>query len=74
MWSWSLAGEIARVRKRGPPPLGGAPFAVTGEVIASFHGVPKFSTLRIRGTVLGQRVSVLVDSGATHNFIDAQMV
>ena len=30
--------------------------------------------LRVRGTVRGQRVSVLVDSGATHNFIDAQMV
>ena len=31
-------------------------------------------TLRVRGTVHGQQVSVLVDSGATHNFIDAQMV
>eukprot|EP00253_Pinus_taeda_P001470 PITA_01470 len=30
--------------------------------------------LRVRGTVCGQRVSILVDSGATHNFIDAQMV
>ena len=31
-------------------------------------------TLRVRGTIRGQRVSVLVNSGATHNFIDAQMV
>ena len=31
-------------------------------------------TLRVLGTVRGQRISVLVDSGATHNFIDAQMV
>eukprot|EP00253_Pinus_taeda_P002064 PITA_02064 len=30
--------------------------------------------LRVRGTVRGQRVSVLVDNGATHNFINAQMV
>lgn len=30
--------------------------------------------LRARGTVHSQRVSVLIDSGATHNFIDAQMV
>jgi len=35
---------------------------------------PKFLTLRIRGTVQGQKVSVLVSSGATHNFIDAQLV
>lgn len=59
--------------ERGPPP-GGAPFALAGGVLASLHGVPKCLTLRSRGRVQGQRVSVLVDSGATHNFIDAQMV
>ena len=37
-------------------------------------GVPKYLTLRVRGIVQGQHVSVLVDSGATHNFIDAQQV
>ena len=31
-------------------------------------------TLCVRGTIHGQRVSVLVDNGATHKFIDAQMV
>ena len=31
-------------------------------------------TLRVQGSILNQRVSVLVDSGATHNFIDAQLV
>lgn len=30
--------------------------------------------MRIRGTVQGQHVSALVDSGTSHNLIDAQMV
>lgn len=30
--------------------------------------------MRIKGTVQGQCVYILVDIGATHNFIDAQMV
>jgi len=57
-----------------PPTAGGAAFAPTGGALASLQGVPKYLTLRVRGTVRGQRVSLLVDSGATHNFIDAQMV
>eukprot|EP00253_Pinus_taeda_P030212 PITA_30212 len=57
-----------------PPAAGGAAFAPTGGALSALQGVPKYLTLRIRGTVRGQRVSVLVDSGATHNFIDAQMV
>eukprot|EP00253_Pinus_taeda_P036497 PITA_36497 len=57
-----------------PPPKGGASFAPTGGALAALQGVPKYLTLRVRGTVRGQRVSVLVDSGTTHNFIDAQMV
>lgn len=31
-------------------------------------------TIHIKGIVQGQRVSVPVDSGATHNFMDAQVV
>ena len=57
-----------------PPAAGGAAFAPTGAALAALQGVPKYLILRVRGTVRGQRVSVLVDSGATHNFIDAQMV
>ena len=59
---------------RPPPPTVGVAFTPTGGVLAALQGVPKYLTLRVRGTVRGQRVSVLVDSGATHNFIDAQMV
>eukprot|EP00253_Pinus_taeda_P002225 PITA_02225 len=57
-----------------PPAVGGAAFASIGGALAALRGVPKYLTLRVWGTVRGQRVSVLVDSGATHNFIDAQMV
>lgn len=61
----------------GPPPLpqqGEASLASLGGVLASSCGIPKFLTLRIRGTVHGQRTFVLVDSRATHNFIDKQLV
>lgn len=54
-----------------PPPQGGASFAPSRGVLTSLCEVPKFLRLRIRGTIQGQQVSILVDSGATHNFIDA---
>jgi hypothetical protein len=57
-----------------PPAAGGAAFAPTGGALAALRGVPKYLTLRVQGTIRSQRVSILVDSGATHNFIDAQMV
>ena len=37
-------------------------------------GVPRFHTLRVRGVVQDHRVGVLIDGGATHNFIDAAWV
>ena len=37
-------------------------------------GIPKFHTLRLNGIKQGQKVMVLVDGGATHNFIDATLV
>ena len=43
-------------------------------VIATLSGVPRFHTLRIKGVVQGHKVGVLVDGGATHNFIDATWV
>ena len=42
--------------------------------LASLRGVPKYLTLRVQDSILDQRVSVLIESGATHNFIDAQLV
>lgn len=58
----------------GPPPPRGGSFAPSGEVVASLRGVLRYLTLRIKGIVQGQRVSVLIDNGATHNFINTQMV
>ena len=37
-------------------------------------GVPRFHTLRLKGSIQGQKVTVLVDGGATPNFIAANLV
>jgi len=66
--------EQDRLPPPPPPAAGGAAFAPTGGALVALREVPKYLTLRVRGTVRGQRISILVDSGATHNFIDAQMV
>jgi hypothetical protein len=42
--------------------------------IASLLGIPRFHTFRMRGGVQGHRVTVLVDGGASHNFIYASLV
>jgi hypothetical protein len=42
--------------------------------IASISGVPKFNTFRMRGVLQGQKVSVLIDGGASHNFIDSALL
>jgi hypothetical protein len=36
--------------------------------------VPKFNTFRMRGVLQGQKVSVLIDGGASHNFIDSALL
>jgi hypothetical protein len=46
----------------------------TRGVIASLSGIPRFHTFRMRGGVHGHRVTVLVDGGASHNFIDSSLV
>ena len=45
-----------------------------GGVIATLSEVPRFHTVRIKGVVQGHKVCVLIDGGATHNFIDAAWV
>jgi hypothetical protein len=49
---------------------------VAGEkaTLASINGVPKFNTFKMRGVLQGHRVSVLIDGGASHNFIDGALL
>jgi hypothetical protein len=42
--------------------------------LESISEVPKFNTFRMRGVLQGQRVSILIDGGASHNFIDATLL
>jgi hypothetical protein len=43
-------------------------------IIGSISGVQNLSTFRIRGVLQGQRVTILIDGGASHNFIDEYLV
>jgi len=45
-----------------------------GGVIATLSGVPRFHTFMIHGVLQGQRVTILVGGGETHNFIDSTLV
>jgi hypothetical protein len=42
--------------------------------IASISGVPKFNPFKMRGVLQGQKISVLIDGGASHNFIDSTLL
>jgi hypothetical protein len=42
--------------------------------LASISGVPKYNTFRMRGVLQGQKVSMLIDGGASHNFIDSALL
>ena len=46
----------------------------TSSKIAVLIGVPLFHTLRLKGILEGQRITILVDGGATHNFIDSTLL
>ena len=41
--------------------------------LASISDVPKCNTFRMKGVLQGHRETVLVDGGASHNFIDIAM-
>ena len=43
-------------------------------VIATLSGIPRFHTFQVQGVLQGQRCTVLIDDGATHNFIDSTLV
>jgi hypothetical protein len=73
--------------RRPPTPAGTYPLVVTqphehanrwkptkGGVIVTLSGVPRYDTLHIRGTIQRQWEIIVIDGGATHNFIDASLV
>lgn len=41
-----------------------------GSMIASLHGVKKYLTLKVVGHACGQDVMLLINPGASHNFVD----
>jgi hypothetical protein len=42
--------------------------------LASINGVPKYNTFQMRRVLQGQKVLVLIDGGASHNFIDSTLL
>jgi hypothetical protein len=42
--------------------------------LASISEVPKYNTFRMREVLQGQKVSVLIDGGSSHNFIDLALL
>ena len=46
----------------------------TSSKITVLSGVPRFHTLRMKGLLQGQKITVLVDGSSTHNFIDSALV
>ena len=62
-----LDGEYETVEEEEHPPQ-------TSNKIVVLNGVPCFHTLKPKGVLQGQRITILVDGGATHKFIDAALV
>ncbi|XP_077246914.1 uncharacterized protein LOC143886710 [Tasmannia lanceolata] len=42
--------------------------------LASLSGVPNFHAFRVKGRIEGHHLVILIDTGATHNFIDQSVV
>lgn len=50
------------------------PKVVKHRTITTLSGKPRFNSFKLRGVLQGQQLIVLVDSGATHNFIDSTLI
>jgi hypothetical protein len=42
--------------------------------MASMLGFSRYHTFKVRGVLQGPKVTILIDGGASHNFIDGNMV
>ncbi|KAH9296672.1 hypothetical protein KI387_044252 [Taxus chinensis] len=47
---------------------------ITGATLATLVVPPTFYAFRVRGDLYGKKITILIDSGATHNFIDEDLV
>lgn len=46
-----------------------------GEIsINALYGSNSINTIRLQGVLRGKKISILVDSGSTHSFIDLRMI
>jgi hypothetical protein len=41
--------------------------------MASMSGFSRYHTFRVRGVLQGHKVTILIDGGASHNFIDGNI-
>jgi hypothetical protein len=70
----------AKTWRQTPPKLQRKRLHVTSSVaeeratLASISGVPKYNTFRMRGVLQGEKMLVLIDGGASHNFIDSALL
>ena len=42
--------------------------------MASMSGFSRYHTFKVRGVLQGHKVTILIDGGVSHNFIDSNMV
>lgn len=57
----TIRGETSHAKGKAP-------------IIASMLGFPRYHTFKVREVLARHKVMVLIDSGASRNFIDAAMV
>jgi len=56
--------------------VGGKSSHVEGKAptISFMSGFPRYHTFNVRGVIAGHKVTILIDSGDSHNFIDTEIV
>lgn len=42
--------------------------------VNALSGSKSIGTIRLQGMIKGKRISILIDSGSTHSFIDSRMI
>jgi hypothetical protein len=68
--------EVEQAQDQGHPTSGEESSQVGAKDpdMASMLGFPRYHIFRVRGVLHGHKVTILIDGGASHNFIDGNMV